>query len=411
MKISCIDIGGTYIKSGVLEDGVLTDVEETPTDGGGGARAMLSRVAQLVRQTPGVERVGVSTAGEVDARTGVIRLSDNIPGYTGLNPRQILEGELGLPVAVENDVNAAAAGEFAFGAARDEQDFLMVSYGTGVGGAVYTGGRLYRGRAGSAGEFGGLVTHPEAVDPARQGTGSYERYASTSALVARVTALYPALTTGRDIFAHLNDPTIKKEVDAWIREVACGIISLIHAFDPALVVLGGGYTWNPEWAPSSNLINNSLPRLTEGIRLWQANPGSKMIFTGAAAKTNPVSTAEAGARVAESLGVPRSDIIVLDRPKDTEEEALAVKRAIGDAPFLLVTSASHLPRAMIFFRHAGLDPLPAPANQLAVTSPLNPWERAIPSPVWLMHSDRVGYETLGRVWQWLKGSSGEPGQE
>ncbi len=163
--------------------------------------------------------------------------------------------------------------------------------------------------------------------------------------------------------------------------------------------------------PSSNRINNSLPRLTEGIRLWQANPGSKMIFTGAAAKTNPVSTAEAGARVAESLGVPRSDIIVLDRPKDTEEEALAVKRAIGDAPFLLVTSASHLPRAMIFFRHAGLDPLPAPANQLAVTSPLNPWERAIPSPVWLMHSDRVGYETLGRVWQWLKGSSGEPGQE
>ena len=102
MKISCIDIGGTYIKSGVLEDGVLTGVEETPTDGGGGARAMLSRVAQLVRQTPGVERVGVSTAGEVDARTGVIRLSDNIPGYTGLNPRQILEGELGLPVAAEN---------------------------------------------------------------------------------------------------------------------------------------------------------------------------------------------------------------------------------------------------------------------------------------------------------------------
>lgn len=63
--------------------------------------------------------------------------------------------------------------------------------------------------------------------------------------MARVTALYPALTTGRDIFAHLNDPTIKKEVDAWIREVACGIISLIHAFDPALVVLGGGIMGEP----------------------------------------------------------------------------------------------------------------------------------------------------------------------
>lgn len=178
-----------------------------------------------------------------------------------------------------------------------------------------------------------------------------------------------------------------------------------------IVVLGGGYTWDPNWAPSSNLINNSLPRLNEGIRLWLANPGSKMIFTGAPAKNNPVSTAEAGARVAESLGVPRSAIITLDSPKDTEEEAAAVKQAIGNAPFLLVTSASHLPRAMIFFEHAGLHPLPAPANQLAVDAPLNPWERAIPSPVWLMHSDRVGYETLGRLWQWLKGSSGEPGQE
>ena len=158
-----------------------------------------------------------------------------------------------------------------------------------------------------------------------------------------------------------------------------------------IVVLGGGYTWDPDWAPSSNLINNSLPRLNEGIRLWLANPGSKMIFTGAAAKTNPVSTAEAGARVAESLGVPRSAIITLDSPKDTEEEAAAVKQAIGDVPFL--------------------HPLPAPANQMAINAPLNPWERVIPSPMWLMHSDRVGYETLGRLWQWLKGSSDEPGQE
>ncbi|WP_435947758.1 envelope biogenesis factor ElyC [Dryocola sp. BD586] len=177
-----------------------------------------------------------------------------------------------------------------------------------------------------------------------------------------------------------------------------------------IVVLGGGYTWNPDWAPSSNLINNSLPRLTEGVRLWQANPGAKMIFTGARAMTNSVSTAEAGARVAESLGVPRSEIITLDSPKDTEEEAAAVAKAIGKQPFLLVTSASHLPRAVIFFRNAGLNPLPAPANQMAVDSPLNPWERIIPSPLWLMHSDRVGYETLGRVWQWLKGSSGKPGE-
>lgn len=174
-----------------------------------------------------------------------------------------------------------------------------------------------------------------------------------------------------------------------------------------IVVLGGSYTWNQAWAPSSNLLNNNLPRLAEGIRLWQANPGAKMVFTGAAAGNNPVSSAEASARVAASLGVPRSSIITLDSPKDTEEEAIAVAKTIGGERFILVTSASHLPRALVFFHHRGLDPIPAPANQLAINSPLNSWERVVPSPYWLMHSDRAVYETLGRIWQWMKGESGK----
>lgn len=170
-----------------------------------------------------------------------------------------------------------------------------------------------------------------------------------------------------------------------------------------IVVLGGGYTWNSQWVPSSNLINNSLPRVTEGIRLWRANPGSRLIFTGANASGNSVSAAEAAARVAESLGVPRPAMITLTTPKDTEEEAQAVAERIGQAPFLLVTSASHLHRALIFFHRRGLKPIPAPANQLAIDSPLNAWERVIPAPIWLMHSDRAAYEGLGRLWQSLKG--------
>lgn len=180
-----------------------------------------------------------------------------------------------------------------------------------------------------------------------------------------------------------------------------------------IVVLGGGYTWNAEWAPGSNLINNSLPRLVEGVRQWQENPGSTLIFTGYAAHGNPVSTAEAGARVAESLGVPRKAIITLDKPRDTEEEAQQVKLAIGDRPFLLVTSASHLPRAMNFFHAQGLSPIPAPANQMAIESPLNWWDKFTPAPIYLSHSDRAWYESLGRIWQWLKGSdakSVQPGE-
>lgn len=172
-----------------------------------------------------------------------------------------------------------------------------------------------------------------------------------------------------------------------------------------IVVLGGGYSWNPQWAPGSNLLNNNLPRVVEGVRLWRANPGATMIFTGAAAMHNPVSAGEAAARVAESLGVPRSAIVVLDTPKDTEQEAAALAHYLGKAstntPFLLVSSASHLPRAMRFFQRQRLLAIPAPANQLAISSPLNPWESAIPSAIWLQHSERVVYETLGHGWQWL----------
>ncbi|MEZ3498098.1 envelope biogenesis factor ElyC [Pantoea sp. KPR_PJ] len=180
-----------------------------------------------------------------------------------------------------------------------------------------------------------------------------------------------------------------------------------------IVVLGGGYTFNPAWAPSSNLIGNSLPRVAEGVRQWRRHPQATLIFTGAAAGKNPVSNGQVAASVAMSLGVPSDHILVLDRPRDTEEEARAVRQIINQQPFLLVTSANHMVRAVNFFHAAGLKPIAAPANQLAVTSPLNVWERAIPSPLWLSHSDRVAYEVMGQAWQWLKSglsASAEPGK-
>lgn len=77
-----------------------------------------------------------------------------------------------------------------------------------------------------------------------------------------------------------------------------------------IVVLGGGYTYNPDWAPSSNLLGNSLPRVTEGVRLYLAHPGARMVFTGASAGSMQ-SNAATAALVAESTGVPRSYMVIL----------------------------------------------------------------------------------------------------
>ncbi|MBT0724411.1 envelope biogenesis factor ElyC [Rosenbergiella sp. S61] len=178
--------------------------------------------------------------------------------------------------------------------------------------------------------------------------------------------------------------------------------TLNHPTDvAAIVVLGGGYTYNPQWAPSSNLLGNSLPRITEGIRQWRMNPSAKLIFTGAAAGDNPRSNASVAEQVAETLGIPKDKMVTLDAPRDTRQEAIAVKQLLGDKPFILVTSANHLPRALQFFAEQHLSPIPAPANQLAIHSPLNSWERVIPSSYWLSHSERAWYEGLGRAWQWM----------
>ncbi|CAM3681160.1 envelope biogenesis factor ElyC [Xenorhabdus thuongxuanensis] len=168
-----------------------------------------------------------------------------------------------------------------------------------------------------------------------------------------------------------------------------------------IVVLGGGFTYNPQWAPSANLINNSLPRVTEGIRLYHLNPGAKMIFTGGKG-VNAISSAEIAAMVAQSMGIPVEDTIALKKPLDTEEEAAEVERVIGQQPFILVTSASHMERSLKFFAQRGLHPIAGPANQLAVTTPLYSWEKYLPSSYYLSHTERAWYETLGRIWQAIK---------
>lgn len=173
-----------------------------------------------------------------------------------------------------------------------------------------------------------------------------------------------------------------------------------------IVVLGGGFTYNPDWAPSSNLLNNSLFRVAEGVRLYYRNPNAIMIFTGGAG-VNQISSAEVAAQVAQSLGVPAERTIALSTPKDTEEEAYKVDKLIGKKPFLLVTSANHLARAERFFLARGMKPIVAPANQLAISSPLHPWEKYFPSATYFQHSERAWYEFLGSVWQSVK-PAGQP---
>lgn len=241
MKIAVLDIGGTSIKSGLWSKGELRETGEQPTNAQEGAQSVIERSVKLLKSYDSFDAIGISTAGQVNSQEGYIRYAnENLPGYTGMRVREIFEREFGVPAAVENDVNAAAVGEGKFGAGRGEKDFLCITYGTGVGGAIVTGGELYRGCAYSAGEFGGIVVHPQDRVEGDPFSGCYEKYASTTALVERAKRLDPSLQNGRKIFERIEEPGVKAVVEEWTDEIVHGLVTLICIFNPSSVILGGG---------------------------------------------------------------------------------------------------------------------------------------------------------------------------
>ncbi|NCC77053.1 MAG: ROK family protein [Clostridia bacterium] len=279
-----IDIGGTAIKSALyMPSGQLADMRETASDGREGAQALLSRLHDLIGSyaAQGFDRIGVSTAGQVDCVAGrIIFANDNIPGYTGTPLAEILIRDWQVPVDVENDVNAAALGEAVFGSARGTPDFICLTFGTGIGGAIVINGQIYRGLSGLAGEFGHLVTHAQDGLPCTCGqTGCYEQYASAAALVRQAVQVNPAWSNGRLLTAARDaaDTGVETVLEKWAEEVACGLSSLIHGFNPSLIVLGGGILTDEDIFQRilRHTIARTMPSFASGLVIRPAALGNQ----------------------------------------------------------------------------------------------------------------------------------------
>ena len=239
-KYLLIDIGGTAIKVATYSSS-MSKVLEYPTDAKKGVKNLIKTVNNIIDQYDDIDGISISTAGQVDSEKGyIIYANENMPGYTGTKWKQLLEKKYKVPVFVENDVNAAALGEKYFGAAKGADDFLCLTYGTGVGGAIVINGDIYRGFSGSAGEFGALLIHGDKHLKNKPFSGGYEKYASTTALVNKVKEYNPKLNNGRLIFSNLKDKKVRKLFDEWTNEIVLGLVSLIHLFNPEVIVLGGG---------------------------------------------------------------------------------------------------------------------------------------------------------------------------
>ena len=169
-----------------------------------------------------------------------------------------------------------------------------------------------------------------------------------------------------------------------------------------IYVLGGGHHTDESLPITSQVVETSVVRLTEGIRHYrQLDSNAKIIVSGYHGLYDSTEHAIMQKNLAISLGIDENNMILHLGTKDTQEEAQAGKKLLGDKPFILVTSASHMPRALKFFKHEGLDPTPAPTNHLAYIQHPN-YTKFFSSHA-LEKSRIVFHELLGLVWQKLKG--------
>lgn len=250
-----IDIGGTKIAGGVIaSDGRVHRIEERPTPSRQGGAAVLKSALDVAKNVlprgAVLAGIGVGAGGQIDASNGVVvSATDILPGWAGIRIKDAFVGEFSIEnVAVDNDVNALASGEFRFGAAAGHDTVVFLALGTGVGGALLIDGKLHRGANWTGGEFGHiLLTFDTAARRDAEGRmGTLEVYASGPGLLQtwrEMTGDSEPQVTGRDIAEDAMRSPGGVGAAAITRTgeyLGYGLASLANALDPNIFVIGGG---------------------------------------------------------------------------------------------------------------------------------------------------------------------------
>ncbi|MCF6325234.1 MAG: envelope biogenesis factor ElyC [Gammaproteobacteria bacterium] len=169
-----------------------------------------------------------------------------------------------------------------------------------------------------------------------------------------------------------------------------------------IVVLGGGHITDPAISITSQASTSTLVRVTEGVRLLKAYPGSQLVLSGGSVFSS-YPEAETMHTIAKVMGVTENNLILERQSKDTKDQAVNIKKIVEDNHFILITSASHMHRAMALFENQGLSPTPAPTNHRArkINTPSPGYY--FPNAAALRSSEIFIHEHLGMLWARLRG--------
>ena len=264
MKYIGIDIGGTNLKAGMVDEGGrIVAIKKmkiaSVTDAASLTETLHELVLALCEETETEEAelfsVGVGCPGTVEIRGGSIINTCNLP-FQNVPLRRLYHQMSRTPLYIENDANCAALGEYYAGAGRGSKRFITVTLGTGVGGGIIHNGKIYHGSNGMAGEVGHMSITMNGEPCPCGNHGCWERYASATALKRQTKLAWEqhpdsilaqvieekGRVSGQSAFiaARMGCPVGQKVCDQYIDYLAVGIINLINIFQPETLAIGGG---------------------------------------------------------------------------------------------------------------------------------------------------------------------------
>ncbi|HEY9762260.1 MAG TPA: ROK family protein [Trichocoleus sp.] len=280
-----VDLGGTAIKLGrFTEAGVCVESLTVPTPQPATPDAVLEAIgAAIATLDPNHEAiaVGVGTPGPADAAGRIARVAINLAGWKDVPVADWLEAKTGRSTVLANDANCAGLGEAWLGAGRPFQDLIVLTLGTGVGGAIILNGQLFIGRNGTAGELGLITLNPDGPPCNSGNQGSLEQYCSVQA-VRREMGVEPGELAAR---ATAGDADAIAFWQQYGRHLGAGLASLIYILTPEAVILGGGISAGADLflpAARAEIEARVLPSSREGMQILLAQLGNQAGIAGAA---------------------------------------------------------------------------------------------------------------------------------
>lgn len=250
-----IDIGGTYTKFGIVDENYQIKSFCMPTELDHGDLYLVNTIIEKAKEIQSdikFERIGIGTPGTIDSEKGVVIRASNLP-YSNTPIADMVREELKVPVILANDATCAVAGELYAGMGQKYDNFIMVTLGTGVGGGIVIGNKIYKGKGGRAGEIGHMIIKYDGLPCPCGQIGCYEQYASVNALIRQTKEKIKENpksllasegadgVTGKTAFDAMRKgcPVACDVVDKYTDYIATGLHTLVRIFQPEAIVLGG----------------------------------------------------------------------------------------------------------------------------------------------------------------------------